>query len=270
MDRRTRRYKEAIREEAKIERRRQGKKPFYLTLCPEGKPYGPRRPAWIATVNKLAAGLDPSCTHIRKQTHESMCILKGRLNDDCEYSGDLNEDYLRGLLRKAVTRKRTQLISYIRNNKKPAFSGDEDVWLRLEKLAGSDQRLSKTEHGRYANGCRRLVGRTGSVGEAGVRERLRELYGRSPDPEEVMHEMHREKTTGKQERKAGTISKGRIQEGIEVDMDDEAKNTESEEYNQEDYGNEDCNIERRTGGRTGSVQVCMKMYCIYVLGCVLL
>ena len=231
MDRRTRRYKEAVREEAKTERRRQGKKPFYLTLCPEDKPYGPGRAAWIAIVNKLAAGLNPSCTHIRNQTHESMCILKDWLNDDFEYSRDLNEDYLRGLLGKAVTRKRTQLLSYIKDNKKPAFHVDEDVWLRLEKLARNDQRLSKTEHGRYANRCRRLVGRTGSVGEAGVRERLRELYGRSPHPEEVMHEMHREKTIGNQERKAGTISRGCIEEGIEVDMDDEAKNTESEEYN---------------------------------------
>lgn len=78
-------------------------------------------------MNKLASGLDPSCTHIRKQTHEDMCILKDRLNDNFEYSADLNEDYLRGLLGKAVTRRRSDLIAQIKRGNGPPKHFNEEV-----------------------------------------------------------------------------------------------------------------------------------------------
>jgi len=172
MDKRTRRYKEAIREEEIFERQRGGKKPFYLTVDAQGKPCGPGKPAWVAQVNKLAAGLDPSCTHIKKQTYESMCIVKDRLNDNFEHSRDVSEDYLRALLGKAVTRRRSELISMIRKNVDQPPTIDKEIWTRLEKLATSKQREERTEHGRYANACRRTLGRTGAVGEDGVRERL--------------------------------------------------------------------------------------------------
>ena len=196
-DRRTRRYKLAFREAAKSKQQREGKKPFYLTLDGQGHPYGPGRASWISHINKLAKGLDPSCTHIRKQTYEDMCILKERLNENFEYSGELNEDHLRGLLGKVVTRRRTELISMIKKNQKQPLDIDSQVWKRLESLAGSRQRETKTEHGRHANACRRTLGRTGRVGIEGVRQRLRELHGRSPDPDEVIEEMQRDKGYGK-------------------------------------------------------------------------
>lgn len=124
----------------KTERHKGGKKPFYLTLNAEGIPYGRGKPSWVAEVNKLAAGLDPSCTHIKKQTHEDMCILKDRLDDRFEYSGELNQDHLRALLGKAVTRKRSELISFIRKGGKQPVTIDRDIWKRLEKLASSQQR----------------------------------------------------------------------------------------------------------------------------------
>jgi len=148
-------------------------------------------------VNKLAAWLDPSCTHIKKQTYEDMCVLRDRLNDNFEYSGDLNQDFLRGLLGKAVTRRRTDLISYIMGGGKQPLSFDDKIWKRMEKLAGSIQREESTEHGRYANKCRRTLGRTSASGENGVRLRLNQQYGRSPDPNKVAEEMQRDKGHGK-------------------------------------------------------------------------
>jgi len=75
-NRKKRRYKFAVRKNERSERQRGGKKTFYLTLNAKGIPYGPGKLAWIVEVNKLASWLDPSCTHIRKQTYEDMSILK--------------------------------------------------------------------------------------------------------------------------------------------------------------------------------------------------
>jgi len=132
-------------------------------------------------VNKLAAWLDPSCTHIWKQTYENMCILKDRLNDNFKYSEDFNQDFLRGLFGKAVTRKMTDLISYIKRGEKQPLNFDTKIWKRLKKPASSKQQEDRMEHVRYANKCQRMLGRTGASGENGVRQRLQQLYGRSPN-----------------------------------------------------------------------------------------
>jgi len=95
----------------------------------------------------------------------------------------LNQDFLRGLLGKAVTRKRIDPITYIRRGGKQSLSFDEGIWKRLEKLADSKQREERMEHERYANACHRTVGRTSMSGVEGVRQRLEQFYGRSPDPD---------------------------------------------------------------------------------------
>jgi len=41
------------------------------------------------------------------------------------------------------------------------------------------------------------MGRTGTIGVDGVRQRLVETYGRSPDPDEVAEEMECDKGYGK-------------------------------------------------------------------------
>lgn len=69
---------------------------------------------------------------------------------------------------KAVTRKRAELISLIKNNGEQPTTIDRAVWLRLEKLANSKQREEKSEQGRYANACRKTVNRTGARGVHGV------------------------------------------------------------------------------------------------------
>ena len=205
VDRRTRRYKVAFREAERLQRREGGEKPFYITLTGEGIPYGPGKASWTTKVNKLATRLDPSCTHIRKQTHESMCILKERLDYHFDYSGKLNEDHLRQMLGKAVTRKRTELIGMIKNGKDRPVTVDIEIWKRLENLVKSRQRENRSEIGRYANACLRTMGRTGALGEAGVREKLAEMYGRSPDPDEVAEEMERDKGYGKKDLKRLTV-----------------------------------------------------------------
>jgi len=75
LDRRTRCFKQKAMEAEMVVQEREGKKTFYLTLNNQGYPYRPRRRAWVVEVNKLSIALDPSCTHIRKQTYENMCLF---------------------------------------------------------------------------------------------------------------------------------------------------------------------------------------------------
>lgn len=159
-------------ESEKAERERGGKKPFYLILDNQGKPYGTGKPAWIAEINKLSKGLDPSCTYIRKQTFEDVQTFKEHLEDSFEYLGMLNEDYLRGLMGKAITKRRGAFIALIRSGGDQPLDMDDKVWKRLEKLAYSKQWQQKSEQGRYVNSCRKTVGRTRSIGETGVRHNL--------------------------------------------------------------------------------------------------
>lgn len=206
LERRERRQNQVQREVEKAQQEKQGKKPFYLTLNDEGQPYGAGKPAWIAEVNKLAKGLDPSCTHIRKQTFEDVQTFKDRLNENFDYSGTLNEDYLRGLMGRAVTKKRGELIAFIRRNRKQPLDVDEEIWERLEKLAYSNQTVEKSEQGRHTNACRRTFGRTGSLGVSGVREKLCARLKRSPDPDEILEEMQHDTGYGGQKGKVQEIS----------------------------------------------------------------
>ena len=183
-----------------------------MTADIEGRPYGPGRAAWIADINKLAGGLDPSCTDIRKQAHGDICIFKDRLNEQFEYSSDVSEYHLRGLIGKAVTRRRMELITLINSNGGHPLNFDKDIWKRLEMLASSKQREKRTEQGRYANKCRRTVSRTGAAGEEGIQERLREVFGRSPEPNEVDQEMQRDKGYGKAKLRTSGESKNRHHE----------------------------------------------------------
>lgn len=72
LDRSQRRRKQAHRESEKAKRQKDGKKAFYLSLDSQGRPYGLAVPAWVAEINKLAIHLDPSVTHIKKQTFEAV------------------------------------------------------------------------------------------------------------------------------------------------------------------------------------------------------
>lgn len=134
-----------------------------------------------------------------------MTTFKARLNDNFEYSGTLNDDYLRSMMGKAVTKKRGELITLINKGGCQPLHIDHEVWGRLMKLAASRQRQEKSEQGRYANACRRSYGRTGSRGVNGVRERLREKFNRSPDPEEMEFELTRDKGYGGYRKKRGLV-----------------------------------------------------------------
>ena len=201
IDRRRQRHEHTFLEAKKARRGKERKKPFYLIMDQEGKPYGTGKPSWIAEINKLAKYFHPSCMHIRKQTYEDVQTFRDKLDENFEYSRPLNEDYLRALIDRAVTRKRGELVSFIKNNGEQPKHMDKQVWLRLKKLAISQQREQKLEQGRHANACRKVIGRTGKRGTDGIRKKLRLMLRRSPDPSEVDEELQRDKGFGGRKRK---------------------------------------------------------------------
>ena len=192
-DRKRRRHKQATREADATRRERAGKKPFYVTVDRDGVPYGVGRPAWMNEINKLSIGLDPSCTHIRKQTYEDVNVFKERLSQCFEYSGELNEEHLRGLMGRAVGRRRGEHIKMIKRGDSQPKHIDSEVWARLVNYESSEQWKEKSEQGKHANSSRKTINRTGNRGVNGVRDHLREVLGRSPDPDEVYAEAHRPK-----------------------------------------------------------------------------
>ena len=201
-ERKQRIHKQATREADATRREREGKKAFYVTVDREGVPYGAGRPAWMNEINKLSVGLDPSCTHIKKQTYEDVIIFKERLSQCFEYSGELNEEYLRGLMGRAVGRRRGELIKMIKRGESQPKHIDSEVWGRLVSYESSEQWKEKSEQGKHANASRKTINRTGSRGVNGVRENLREVLGRSPDPDEVYAEAHHPKgSTGTKTKK---------------------------------------------------------------------
>ena len=205
-ERKQRRHKQATREADATKRERDGKKPFYVTVDRDGVPYGAGRPAWMNEINKLSVGLDPSCTHIKKQTYEDVIIFKERLSQCFEYSGELNEEYLRGLMGRAVGRRRGELIKMIKRGDSQPKHIDSEVWGRLVSYESSEQWKEKSEQGKHANASRKTINRTGSRGVNGVRENLREVLGRSPNPDEVYAEAHRPKGSTGTKAKKKTIT----------------------------------------------------------------
>ena len=170
-----------------------------MTLDSEGKPYGLGKPARVAEIGKLATA--KSCTHIARQTYDDVTTFKTRLDERFEYSGTLNEDDLRSMMGKGITKKRGELFKLIRKGGSQPLHIDHEVWERLVKLEASKQREAKSEQGRYANACRRTYGRTGSRGINGVRERLQTFLGRSPNLNEMEREINRDKGYGGYKRK---------------------------------------------------------------------
>ena len=138
---------------------------------------------WNNEINKLATGLDPSCTDVRKQTYEDVSIFKERLSRSFEYSGELNESYLRTLMVRAVTHIRGEHMRTIKEGGSQPNHVDSAVWEKLLKLSTSEQWEKKSQQGKLANPSRKTVNRTGNRGVNGVRENLREIFGRSPDPD---------------------------------------------------------------------------------------
>lgn len=217
--RQDRRERETRRDEDATERVRLGKKPYFINVSAEGKPYGLGVTVWNDALAKIVRGLDPSYIDIRQQPFHLMEILMKRLQEDFEYSDELNTTWLRTRVGNALSSYRHELIRLIQTNQDRPMWVSKRIWEKLVKLAGLEKFRIKSEQMRYANSCRRNKGRTGPLGEAGITERLRRQLLRSPTLDEVHEEMQRDKGYSGRSRKvplsvysraAGDVEEGEI------------------------------------------------------------
>lgn len=220
--RQERREREAKREEAAEARGNRGKKPHYINVSSEGKPYGLGITVWNDSLAKLVRGLDPSYIDVRQQPFHLMDILMTRLSEDFDYSEPLNPAWLRQRIGNALSSYRHELIRMIQLQQERPPWINETIWTKLVKLEGSEKFRQKSEQMKFANSCRRTKGRTGPLGEVGITERLRIQLGRSPDPEEVIHEMHRDKGySGRNKRPSVSMSSKHTSANENVSCGDE-------------------------------------------------
>ncbi|KAG0593800.1 hypothetical protein M758_UG020300 [Ceratodon purpureus] len=191
--RRERREKELEREADGDRRVDAGGKQHYIHVNEDGRIYGLGINAWNDALNKVVRGLDPSFIDIRHQPFYLMEVLMNRMNEDFDYSADVNTSWFRTRVGSALSNYRHEFIKMIQaKEERPPWVKDS-VWAKLQELEASDKFRMKSEQMRYANSCRRTKGRIGPLGVVGITERLRQKLGRDPDPEEVQEEMVRDK-----------------------------------------------------------------------------
>lgn len=194
--RKERREREAEREEDAQHRESCGKKPYLIHVNTEGKPYGLGTRTWNDVLAKVVRGLDPSYIDIRQQPCHLMDTMLKRLDEEFDYSDTINASWLRARIGNALSLYRHELMKIIqaRESRPPWVS--ESIWEKLVKMESSVKFKQKSEAMKYAQSCRRSYGRTGPIGEAGIIERLTKKLRRSPAPDEVYEEMHRDKGYG--------------------------------------------------------------------------
>lgn len=110
-----RRDREAEREISMKRRVELDQRPHYVHVNEEGKPYGLGILVWNDALCKVVRGLDPSYIDIRHQPFHLMETLIQRLNDDFEYSNDVNPKWLRTRIGNALSSYRHGLMKLIQS-----------------------------------------------------------------------------------------------------------------------------------------------------------
>ncbi|KAG0575032.1 hypothetical protein KC19_VG312300 [Ceratodon purpureus] len=203
-DRKDRRERHKFREDTANRRVEVGKKRYYVHVNEDGQPYGYGVGLWNETVGKLVRGLDPSYIDIRQQPFHLMDTMISRLNEDFDYSHNVNSAWLRRCIGSAVSSYCHELMKIIEAKGDRRQWVTEDIWIRLITMANSEMHKIKPEQMKHANACKISKGRTGPIGIAGVTERLRLRLGRSPDPDEIQEEVTRDKSQDRRPRKRCT------------------------------------------------------------------
>ena len=203
--RESRRKHNSMKKEAN-RRQSEGKKPFFVVVDSDtGEVYGNGLKNWKKEVKKISYSLDPSVVDVRRFPKEKLKEAREKLAEKFEYSSKLSKGFFRSVLGRALSQRRNAVLALIESGVPCPLSFDERIWNTLKKYKDDPATQKKREDTQRARASRGSGGRTGPLGEYGVRQKLSEMLGRSPDPEEVALEMNRDKGWGVRKRKAPRI-----------------------------------------------------------------
>ena len=203
--RESRRKQNSMKKEAD-RRKSEGKKPFFVVVDSDtGEVYGNGLKNWKKEVKKISYSLDPSVVDVRRFPKEKLREAREKLAEKFEYSSKLSKGFFRSVLGRALSQRRNAVLALIESGVPCPLSFDERIWNTLKKYKDDPATQKKREDTQRARASRGSGGRTGPLGESGVRQKLSEMLGRSPDPEEVALEMNRDKGWGGRKRKAPRI-----------------------------------------------------------------
>lgn len=113
-----------------------------------------------------------------------------------EYSTPIKFEVVKEVIARGVSLRRSELWKKIRNKEPKPLDVTDRAWRSLKRELENPATIRKSISCSKANASRVNFGRTGPSGEVGVRERLRKMLRRSPDPEEIQFEMARDKGYG--------------------------------------------------------------------------
>ena len=192
--RRERRHAQASREREGVRRSREGLPRNYLLVDEHSKePYGQGVSSWRKELMLLSRKLDPTIGNINRQPQVALKEIADWNQHTWEYSGPIKERYVKEVIARGVTLRRSELWKKIRLEEPKPEDVSDRTWRSLARQLESPATIRKAEICSRANASRVNFGRTRPSGEVGVRERLRRHLKRSPDPEEVRFEMARNK-----------------------------------------------------------------------------
>lgn len=97
------------------------------------------------------------------------------------------------VIARGVTLRRGELWKKIRNGEPKPNGLSDRTWRTLGRQLDNPASIRKSENCRKANASRVNFGRTGPSDEVGMRQRMKRILRRSPDPEEIRLEMARDK-----------------------------------------------------------------------------
>ena len=230
--RRERRHAQAAWEREGDRRRKAGLPRNYLLVDENnGHPYGQGVGNRRKELMLLSRKLDPAIGCINNQPEGLVKEIAEWIQHTWEYSGPMKERYVKDVIARGVSLRRSELWRKIRLQDPKLEDVSNRAWRSLTKELQNPTTIRKSEACSRGNASRLNFGRTGPSGEVGVRERLKKRNKRSPDPEEVQFEMARDRGYGgrsKRHKNSENVMHGRNLAG-KATLEERIPNTTAEE-----------------------------------------
>lgn len=195
--RKERRHAQVAREREGDRRHREGLPRNYMLIDKiSGLPYGQGVTAWRKELHLLMRKLDPAVGNINHHPPYEVKEVMEWIEQTWKYSFPINEKFVKDVIARGVSLRRSSLWRRIRMGLPKPDDITDRTWRSLEKELQNPATMRKVKLCSLANASRTNFGRTGPLGEVGVRERLRKQLRRSPEPEEIAVEMTWDKGYG--------------------------------------------------------------------------